>query len=68
MQMQNIKEIAKEHGLKISGLKKQDLIQQIQVAEGNFACFATAYDGVCDQLGCLWRDDCLKASTSKSSH
>jgi hypothetical protein len=63
MQLQNIKVIAKEHGLKISGLKKEDLIKQIQVAEGNFDCFATAYAGVCDQMGCLWRDDCMKAST-----
>jgi hypothetical protein len=62
MQLQNIKEIAKERGLKVSGQKKENLIKQIQIAEGNFDCFATAYAGVCDQMGCLWRDDCLKAS------
>ena len=68
MQMQDIRVIAKERGLKTSGLKKQDLIKQIQSAEGNFDCFATAYDGICDQMGCLWRDDCLKVSAIESSH
>jgi len=69
MQMQDIREKAKEYGLKTSGMKKQDLIKQIQVAEGNFDCFATAYDGICDQAGCLWRDDCMKLSAaSESSH
>jgi hypothetical protein len=68
MQMQDIRVIAKERGLKTSGLKKQDLIKHIQAAEGNFDCFATAYDGICDQMGCLWRDDCLKVSASESSH
>lgn len=62
MQLQNIKEIAKEHGLKVSGIKKVDLIKKIQIAEGNFDCFATAYAGTCDQMGCLWREDCLKSS------
>lgn len=62
MQLQNVKEIAKERGLKVSGKKKEDLIKQIQSAEGNFDCFATASDGYCDQMGCMWRDDCLKAS------
>lgn len=68
MQIQDIREIAREYGLKTSGLKKPDLIKQIQVAEGNFDCFATANDGICDQMGCLWRDDCLKASVSEKSH
>ncbi|WP_455216908.1 hypothetical protein [Kaarinaea lacus] len=64
--MQNIRVIAREYGLKTSGIKKQDLIRQIQVAEGNFDCFSTAIDGECDQAGCLWRDDCLKSSTDTS--
>ncbi|WP_455198301.1 hypothetical protein [Kaarinaea lacus] len=64
--MQNIRVIAREHGLKTSGIKKQDLIRHIQVAEGNFDCFSTAADGTCDQMGCLWRDDCLKSSTGTS--
>lgn len=67
MLMQDIRVIAKEHGLKISGKKKQDLIRQIQVAEGNFDCFSTAVNGTCDQMGCLWRVDCL-AKNKNISH
>ena len=66
MLMQDIRVIAKEHGLKTSGIKKQDLIKQIQVAEGNFDCFSTAIEGACDQKACLWRDDCLETSKASS--
>ena len=59
MLMQEVKKIAKEHGLKVSKAKKADLIRSIQLAEGNFDCFGTA-DGGCDQSDCVWMDDCLK--------
>lgn len=62
MLLQDIRLIAKEHGLKTSGLTKKKLVKQIQIAEGNFDCFATAIDGICDQLDCRWREDCLKVS------
>jgi hypothetical protein len=59
MTLPEIRKMAKKLGLK-SGPKtrKADLIRQIQRAEGNFDCFATASD-TCDQYGCLWRGDCL---------
>jgi hypothetical protein len=41
------------------------LIRAIQLKEGNFDCFATAHEGVCDQGGCLWRTDCFAASRSR---
>ena len=62
MNMQEIREIAKNCGLKPGRLTKIDLVRQIQKAEGNFDCFATALDGVCDQTGCLWREECFKAA------
>jgi hypothetical protein len=40
------------------------LIKAIQIKEGNFDCFATAYGGVCDQTGCRWREDCFAAVRS----
>jgi hypothetical protein len=40
------------------------LIRAIQRKEGNFDCFATAHEGVCDQGGCLWRTDCFAAAGS----
>ncbi|MDY6980149.1 MAG: SAP domain-containing protein [Pseudomonadota bacterium] len=67
MQMQEIRNLAKQHGLKTSRQSKINLIRHIQSAEGNFGCFATAIDGVCDQPGCLWREDCFTAA-KKAAH
>ncbi|HFQ13347.1 MAG TPA: SAP domain-containing protein [Gammaproteobacteria bacterium] len=62
MLMQQIRTIAKQHGIKAGKTKKADLIRKIQQVEGNYACFGTASNGECDQLACLWREDCLGAS------
>jgi len=59
MQMQEIRDRAKEYGIKTAKLTKVSLVRSIQVAEGNFSCFATAVNGDCDQTGCLWREDCF---------
>ncbi|MCX5719734.1 MAG: SAP domain-containing protein [Nitrospirae bacterium] len=58
--MKQIKDIAKEKGVKVGNMKKDNIIRAIQRAEGNFDCFGTAVAGVCDQMNCVWRDDCLK--------
>jgi hypothetical protein len=60
MTLKQVKEIAKEKGVKVGNMKKENIIRAIQCTEGNFDCFGTATAGVCDQLNCLWRDDCLK--------
>jgi hypothetical protein len=39
---------------------KKDLIRYIQRNEGNPVCFATPTNGVCNQMACCWRSDCLK--------
>ena len=62
MKIQRIREIAREHGLNPGKAEKAEVIRAIQRGEGNFDCFATAYDGVCDQTGCLWREDCFAAA------
>jgi len=62
MQMQEIRIIAKDLGLKTSRSTKVDLVRSIQAAEGNFGCFATAIDGDCDQVECIWRKDCFVAA------
>jgi hypothetical protein len=67
MQLQEIRSIAKQHGLKTSRQSKVELVRHIQSAEGNFSCFATAIDGVCDQVNCLWREDCF-AAAKKAAH
>lgn len=67
MNMQEIRSIAKDFGIKTSRMSKEKLIQTIQVSEGNFSCFASAVDGECDQSNCLWRDDCFAAAKKRHS-
>ena len=67
MQMEEIRSIAKNIGVKTARQSKVDLVRSIQLAEGNFSCFATAVDGICDQLGCIWRSDCFEAAKKKSN-
>ncbi len=60
MKMNDVRTLAKNHGIKIPrAAKKGELIQLIQRSEGNWDCFGTAVDGHCDQMGCSWRADCL---------
>ena len=59
MHIQTIRSIAKGLGLSTTKKTKADLIRSIQLAEGNFDCFGSANDGICDQLDCSWRVDCL---------
>lgn len=63
MKIQEIKAIAKTSGIKAGNLKKPELIQAIQKAEGNFDCFGSATSGYCDQTNCLWRKDCFASTT-----
>lgn len=62
MKMEEVRTIAKSHKIKPGNLSKKELIKMIQTVEGNFDCYATAYSGECDQVNCLWRDDCFDAS------
>lgn len=67
MNMQEIRVIAKDYGIKTSKMTKVKLIHSIQLSEGNFSCFASAKNGECDQLGCIWRDDCFSAAKKASN-
>jgi hypothetical protein len=59
MTMKDVREIAKQKGVKAGRMKKDELIRSIQRTEGNFDCFGTAKRGECYQEDCLWRADCL---------
>lgn len=59
MTLKEIREIAKEKGVKGGKMKKDELVRAIQLAEGNFDCYGTAVTGDCSQSGCCWRADCL---------
>lgn len=60
MTVKQIKDIARQKNVKAGNMKKETLVRAIQRAEGNFECFGTATAGICDQIGCIWREDCLK--------
>lgn len=58
MKTAEIREIAKQHGIKAGQMKKSDIIRAIQKAEGNEACFDRGQNALCSQGDCLWREDC----------
>lgn len=62
MKLEAVRTIARSHSIKPGNISKTALIRMIQAAEGNFACYATAYSGECDQVSCCWREDCFDAS------
>ncbi len=59
MHINIIRAKAKALGLKTGRISKIELVRNIQRAEGNFACFATAVDGICDQQDCMWCEECF---------
>ena len=61
VKFQDIRKIASKRGLKVAKLNKLQLIRNIQKDEDNYECFATPYVHECDQMNCLWREDCLNA-------
>lgn len=61
MNMQEIRERAAATGVTGAGkLRKVELIQQIQQAEGNNPCYGAEWRQRCAELFCCWRSDCLK--------
>ncbi len=59
MLIHEIRLIASKMGIDSKKLNKNDLIGSIQIKQGKTPCFKTA-DTYCDQVGCLWKSDCLK--------
>ena len=66
MTMAEILELARALGLKLDSLNKAEAVRAIQQAEGNFDCYGRASSGFCDQVGCLFRADCMAESTSRT--
>ena len=59
MKITEIKEIAKQHNLKVGKATKSELVQAIQQAEGNQLCFSSNFSAECGQHSCVWREDCV---------
>jgi hypothetical protein len=65
MNMQEIRKLARDRGLKPGKSTKLRLVREIQRQEGNFDCYATDTEGQCNQSNCLWHRDCaMMASKS----
>jgi hypothetical protein len=61
--MNEVRKLLKNKGIKQPArATKVELVRLLQRSEDNFDCFATAVDGVCDQMSCVWREDCFKAA------
>lgn len=63
-----LQKLAKQHQVFDASLDKAEMIRRIQLAEGNFDCYARAGEGHCDQGECLWRKDCLLDSAAALPH
>lgn len=59
MNLNAIKDIARQHNIKVGKTNKGELIRSIQKAEGNSQCFGSNYSHICGQHSCAWRDDCF---------
>jgi hypothetical protein len=58
MTLKEVKELAKRMNLRVTNVRKTDIIRTIQRSEGNNDCFKTGYANECSQFNCLWRQDC----------
>jgi len=58
MTFADIKKIAIEHGIRVVGVKKVDIVRAIQKQEGNTPCFASGKVAECAQRHCLWAAAC----------
>jgi hypothetical protein len=58
MKLEEIKELAKQHTIKVGKMKKAELVRAIQEAEKNNVCFETGMVNECGQETCAWREDC----------
>jgi len=65
MERQVLDKVLGEMNTDTLGMSILDFTRLIQRTEGNFDCFGTAADGVCDQGSCLWRETCFTESAAR---
>ena len=61
MNKRELLKLAKQYFIADTGSSIANLIRKIQLAEGNFDCFATGRSN-CEQTACRWRKDCMSES------
>ncbi len=62
MNFEEVGAIAKPHTINPGNISKAELFKSIQVNDGSFTSIGTAHGGGCDQLDCIWRENCAAAS------
>ena len=67
MKYSDIQKMAKNMGINTYQMKKNDMILAIQRAENNIECFGTVRVEYCQELSCLWREDCVSLNKSSQS-
>jgi hypothetical protein len=67
MNFNEIRSKAKKLGINSHRMKKTELIQAIQRAENNIACYGTDRVDYCGEDSCLWRPDCLALDQGKKA-
>ncbi len=58
MNLNEIKQLAKDRGIAPGRMRKEELIHCLQSQEGNPQCYNTQTVDSCGQEHCLWRADC----------
>ena len=61
MNFNDIKKLAKKMNINTYRMNRTDVVRHIQRAEHNPDCFATDRAIICNEMKCLWRDDCMKS-------
>lgn len=67
MKYNQIQKMAKKMGINTYHMKKNEMILAIQRAENNIECFGTVRVEYCQELSCLWREDCVSLNKANPS-
>jgi len=59
MKFNEIQKMAKKMGVNTFRMNKTGMIRTIQRAENNIECYGSLRVNYCQEMECLWRDDCL---------
>ena len=64
MKMTEVRQMAKELGVRSFGKSKVRLVREIQKTQDHFDCFATV-DDFCDRYDCIFRSACFEESKKR---
>jgi hypothetical protein len=67
MKYNEIQKMAKNMGVNTFQMKKKDMVLAIQRSENSIECFGSPRVEHCQELTCLWRDDCVSLNESNKT-